>query len=346
MANAGQRISEYVLEERIGGGAFGEVWRARHHAWHSTVVAVKLPKDANVIRQLQREGGIVQGLDHPNIVKPLGFDAFADPPYLISEYIDGGSLRTVIDARNTSPTRAVEILRDILAGLTFAHSKGIVHRDLKPENILLTSDGRAKIADFGLGQTSAATAMSAVYSLSLDTPQSQAIAGTLDYMAPEQRAGSAVDGRADLYAVAVILFELLTGQKPAGHETPMDLNAGVPAFLNDAFRRGYCRLERRFASAVEFSTAIGGPPPLRVTAKPTPPVIQKPQPPAKITVHAKCPRCRRDVSADDQFCMHCGVQLKPRVRRCGRCGTYPSTGDQFCIRCGDALSPLAAGQLA
>lgn len=358
MAKPGLRISEYVLEERVGGGAFGEVWKARHHAWHGTVVAVKLPNDANVIKQLQREGGIVQGLDHPNIVKPLGFDAFADPPYLVSEFVEGGSLRPAIERRDLSPQRAVEILRDILAGLAYAHERSIVHRDLKPENILLTADGHAKIADFGLGQTSAATAMSAVYSLSLDTPQSQAIAGTLDYMAPEQRSGGPIDARADLYAVGVILFELLTGQKPAGHETPADLNAAVPVHLNEAFRRAYCRVERRFASAAEFAAALAGPPILKMAAPFTPaspslsksaaPVIRHPAPfaplPAARPTH--CPRCRRDVGPGDQFCMHCGVQLTATIRRCTRCGSYPDATDDFCIRCGDAVAHTPTNRYA
>ena len=99
MAKTGQRISEYVLDDRIGAGAFGEVWRARHHAWHERVVAIKLPNDGNVVRQLQREGGLVQGLDHPNVVRPIGFDGFADPPYLISEFVDGGSLRGPMSTR-------------------------------------------------------------------------------------------------------------------------------------------------------------------------------------------------------------------------------------------------------
>ena len=364
----GQRISEYVLEERVGGGAFGEVWKARHHAWHTTIVAVKLPNDANVIKQLQREGGIVQGLDHPNIVKPLGFDAFADPPYLISEFMEGGSLRAPIERRDLSPQRAVAILRDILAGLTYAHERGIIHRDLKPENILLTQYGRAKIADFGLGQTSAASAMSAVYSMSLDTPQSQAIAGTLDYMAPEQRSGGAIDSRADLYAVGVILFELLTGQKPAGHETPMDLNAAVPANLNEAFRRAYCRVDRRFTSAAEFAAALNGPPPLKIAGGPAgaateshttaaqaasafgvtvgaPPLPSAPKP-AIVTAPTHCPRCRRDVAAGDQFCMHCGVQLTNTIRRCARCGSYPDVNDEFCIRCGDAVARTPTNRYA
>ncbi|MGC4032493.1 MAG: serine/threonine-protein kinase [Tepidisphaeraceae bacterium] len=342
MAKPGQRISEYLLEDRLGGGAFGEVWRHRHHAWHDTVVAVKLPHDGSVIRQLQREGGVVQGLDHPNVVKPLGFDAFADPPYLVSEFVAGGNLRQKIGTAELTPKRAVEILRDVLAGLAYAHGRGIVHRDLKPENILLTADGHAKIADFGLGQSTAAVAVSAVYSLSLDDANAKSVVGTLDYMSPEQRAGQTVDGRADLYAAAVVLFEMLTGQKPAGHDVPGDLNPAVPAYLNDVFRRGYARAEKRFATADEFAAALGqasAAPPLPTKSTASRPAATVPQPPVLIGSRnpRQCGRCKREVGVNDQFCMHCGVQLTPTVRRCAKCGAYPDIHDQFCVRCGTTM---------
>lgn len=344
MAKAGQRVSEYLLEERLGSGAFGEVWRARHHAWHDTVVAVKLPHDGTVIRQLQREGGLIQGLIHANIVKPLGFDAFADPPYLVSEYVDGGNLRGPIERRELSPGRAVAVLRDVLNGLAFAHARNVVHRDLKPENILLTADGTAKLTDFGLGQSTAAVAASAVYSLSLEGPAAQSVAGTLEYMAPEQRSGGPVDVRADLYAASVLLFEMLTGQKPAGHDVPSDLNPAVPVYLNDVFRHGYARVERRYASADEFLTALDAatktaPPPLSPSlsiARPDGPGPTPPLPKAKSSAKP-CPRCRRDVTSADGFCMHCGIQLLPVVRRCVRCGGYPDPHDIFCVRCGDTI---------
>lgn len=346
MPIAGQRVSEFILEEPLGRGAFGEVWRARHHAWHDRLVAVKLPNDGQVVRQLQREGGLVQGLDHPNVVRAIGFDGFADPPYLVSEYVEGGSLRTLIERRELTPKRSVEIMRQVLAGLGYAHERGLVHRDLKPENILIAKDGAAKVADFGLGQKTAAAAASVVYSLSLDGPAAQQVAGTIDYMAPEQRSGGAVDQRADLYAAAVVLFEMLTGQRPAGHETPSELNPDVPVYLNDAFRGGYCRAEKRYATAAAFAAALGGPPALPAMRKPTTisPATASPPPmilPKRIGPRA-CPRCRREVGELDQFCMHCSVQLTTDVRRCGHCGAYPDAHDEFCVRCGRTVNGARA----
>ncbi|MGN6727100.1 MAG: serine/threonine-protein kinase [Tepidisphaeraceae bacterium] len=332
MAKAGDRISEYVLEEPLGSGAFGEVWRGRHHVWHAQQVAVKLPHDSEYIRQLQREGLAVQGLEHPNIVRAIGFDPYADPPYLISELVPGESLRAQLKRGPLPVDRTIKVIREVLAGLAFAHGRGIVHRDIKPENILLdrvteTDFGPAKLADFGFGQQVQA-GTSIVYSMSIDGPAAQRVAGTLDYMAPEQRAGALVDGRADLYAVGVVLFELLTGEKPAGTEVPGDLNPAVPAYLNDVFRRAYTRLERRFPTADAFAAALA------------PALPPRRGPPALPPTRRACPRCHRQVSSDDQFCMYCGVQLIPIIRRCSHCGSYPGPHDEHCMRCGKPLAGL------
>ena len=154
------------------------------------------------------------------------------------------------------------------------------------------------------------------------------MAGTLDYMSPEQRAGNEVDARTDLYAVGVILFELLTGEKPAGTEVPGDLNPKTPAYLNEVFRHAYTRLERRYASADAFAAAL------------VPGSITPPLPPALPKARRDCPRCHRPVAGDDQFCMHCGVQLVPIIRRCSNCGAYPSADDHYCMQCGKSISGL------
>src|SRR6476620_10877437 len=96
MPSQGQRIGEYILDTRIGGGTFGEVWRAHHHVWIDQLVAIKIPTDSQYLRELQREGVAIHGLVHPNIVRAIGFDPYADPPYLTMEYVPGSSLRPVI----------------------------------------------------------------------------------------------------------------------------------------------------------------------------------------------------------------------------------------------------------
>src|SRR5690242_3260503 len=344
MPNQNQRISEYLLDAKVGGGSFGEVWRARHHVWHDQLVAIKIPTDPSYVRNLQREGAAIHGLVHPNIVRAIGFDPYADPPYLVMEYVPGVSLRSLISEKSLRVPDAVAIMKQVLAGLSHAHKNGIVHRDIKPENILIHercktdgfgAEGVVKVTDFGLGRAASKTAVgSIVYSQSLGDDAGKEIAGTLDYMAPEQRAGAEIDARADLYACGVVLYEMLTGERPAGTDLPSDLNNSVPHHLDDAFKRSYARLEKRFASADEFARAIAAPAP--------PPLPQKPPPVPNVpytgALHGTvCPSCRRPIEANDQFCMHCGVQLVATVRRCPKCGAYPDANDRYCIFCGETL---------
>lgn len=330
--SAGQRISEYLLDAKVGSGAFGEVWRARHHVWHDQVVAIKIPVDPQYVRNLQREGAAVHGLVHPNIVRAIGFDPYGDPPYLMMEYVPGTSLRPLIAGKRLTVEHATAILRQVLTGLSHAHKQGVIHRDLKPENILVDqraetdgyhAPGVVKVTDFGLGKAATQTAVGSImYSQSMADAAGREIAGTLAYMSPEQRQGQA-DERADLYACGVILYEMLTGEQPAGTDVPSDLNRNVPKSLDEVFRRSYARLEKRFATADEFLAALpsaGKPPPLPMRAGST-----------------VCPQCRRSVEPEDQFCMHCGVQLVPVVRRCGSCGAYPDPSDQYCMFCGAGL---------
>jgi serine/threonine protein kinase len=337
MPQQGQRVGEYVLEEPLGRGAFGEVWRARHHAWLDQHVAVKIPTDPQYLRNLQREGAAVQGLVHANVARAIAFDPYADPAYLATEYVPGSSLRPVIAAKSLTHKDAVAIMQQVLAGLSYAHGRGIVHRDVKPENILVheraKSDGYAaegvvKVTDFGLGRAaSEGAAVSIAYSASMNDPKARDLAGTIDYMAPEVRGGAEADARADLYACGVVLYELLTGERPAGTDVPSDVNPNVSKQLDDVFRRAYARLEKRFTSADEFLAALSGqgaaPAPVRAMTTPT------------------CPQCRKHVSFGDQFCMHCGIQLTATVRRCAKCGAYPDAADQHCIFCGETLAAQA-----
>jgi serine/threonine-protein kinase len=333
MPAVGQRVSEYVLEQKVGSGTFGEVWRAHHHVWVDQLVAIKIPTDAQYVRSLQREGVAIHGLVHPNIVRAIGFDPYAEVPYLVMEYVAGTSLRPLIRERRLGVADATAVMRQVLAGLAFAHARGVVHRDVKPENILIheravnehggfAAEGVVKVTDFGLGEATADAALGSIaYSASLKDARGQNIAGTLDYMAPEQRSGAAADARSDLYACGVVLYEMLTGEKPAGTELPSEINKNVPKHLDEAFRRSYARLDKRFASAEEFAKAL------------EPPVAQ-----ARAVAQGVCPRCHHGTEAADQFCIHCGQQLVEQVRRCPKCGAYPDVTDQYCIFCGQVLA--------
>ena len=350
MPSSNQRVGEYVLQERINRGTFGEVWKAHHHVWATEFVAVKIPTDPQYLRNLQREGVAIHGLIHPNIVRAIGFDPYAQTPYLAMEYVPGTSLRPLIQNRSLSIPDATAILRQVLAGLEYAHQQGIVHRDIKPENILVHerafkegfgSEGAVKVTDFGLGGAATELATGSIaYSATMDSPAAREIAGTLDYMPPEQRKGAAVDPRADIYACGVMLYEMLTGERPAGTDVPSDLNKAVPKMLDEAFRKSYARLESRYVSARQFADALRlapAIPPLPAHRGLTPPPVSLGPRPRGL-FGRNCPQCRQSVDGSDQFCMHCGVQLVENVRRCPQCGAYPDPNDQFCIFCGQSLT--------
>ena len=350
MASSGQRVGEYVLDTVAGRGAFGEVWRARHHVWADRVVAVKIPTDPAYLRELQREGFTTAQITHPNVVGAVAFDPFATPPYLAMDYVPGTSLRPLIAARKLSVDDSIAILRAVLAGLAHAHATGVVHRDVKPENILIderaqregyAAPGVVRLSDFGLGHSARGGSESIAMSMSVRSPQAAELVGTLDYMPPEQRAGGAIDGRADLFACGVVLFEMLTGERPVGGDVPSQLNANVPTWLDDVFRRAYARRESRFASAEAFSAALANAPVV------TPPSLPKKKgappklPPTARRDDGRCPSCLTRVDPHDQFCIGCGKQVAERLRRCDQCGAFPGPTDRFCIRCGAGVSELS-----
>ncbi len=342
----GDRISNYLLDTRLGMGSFGEVWRAKHHVF-GDAVAIKIPTDLQYVRNLQREGVAVHGLRHPNIVRAIDLDPFGDPPYLVMEYVEGPSLRAVVDHyKTTMPiAAALAILRGVLQALSGAHAHGLVHRDIKPPNILLNHplesvatvrEQAVKVTDFGLGQVGGITAQSILQSGSLQTDEGRGISGTLAYMSPEQKEGRPVDARSDLYACGIVLFEMLTGERPQGGDVPSDLRREVPTGLDHVFQRAYTRYERRFATADEMLAALAataGPPPIPVKARPVRRGLS--------LAENRCPACSEAVQSNDQFCITCGHQLAASVPRCPACHAFVHSRDRFCIFCGGDLQILA-----
>jgi serine/threonine-protein kinase len=199
----------YRILERLSAGAMGEVYRAER-VQLGRVVAVKflhpmVAASPDLRKRFELEAQAMSRLDHPHCVAVIDFGV-ADSPYIVMEYVSGATLRALIDDGPVPPPRALAIARQLLAGLAHAHEKGIVHRDIKPANVMLaqaTGTGdHVRILDFGLAK------------LRDDASASMLVVGTPSYMSPEQAACQPVDARSDLYGVGVLLFELLTGEKP------------------------------------------------------------------------------------------------------------------------------------
>lgn len=375
----GLRVSEYVLDACVGTGSFAEVWRAVHHIWKDERVAVKLPIEPDYVRFLQREGVVVHGVRHPNLIRVLGLDPYADTPYLVMEYVDGPSLKQVIGEhpRGLPVKTAVTVLHGVLQGVGAAHEAGVLHRDLKPGNVLLNLAGRpleqlepaaVKVSDFGFGMHSGDAVRTIANSASL--ARDEQLVGTLAYMAPELRdKGGQPDARSDLYSLGVMLFEMLTGERPAGAELPSTLRSDTPVLLDQVYQKLYARHDRRYAGAaavladllkLETAPTRSVPAPGAVRPPPLPPHVRPgetlpprkwvtgpplPPPPLPADVaraQGVCAQCRRAVAREDQFCTGCGAQLVQNVRRCRECGGYPGPRDRYCIFCGATLAAAEA----
>jgi serine/threonine-protein kinase len=342
----GDRINNYLLDSRIGTGSFSEVWKANHHVFRDPV-AIKIPTDSQYVRYLQRDGAAIHGLRHPNIVRAIDLDPYADPPYLIMEYVDGPSLRQIIDAHPGGlPVETVlPILLGVLSALEAAHESGLVHSDVKPGNILIAArpdlssvtPEQVKVADFGLGRQTHNTVGDILQSGSISAEDGQRISGTLAYMSPEQREGQPVDARTDLYALGVVLHEMFTGVLPQGGDPPSAIRRDLPRWVDELFHRCYTHRDRRFESAVQMKQAIERhcrparvPPPLgsRVQG-----VVQRGR-------ELVCAGCHGTVELADQFCIHCGRQLVDEVPRCPSCHGFVGREDNFCILCGTDLRQL------
>jgi serine/threonine protein kinase len=220
----------YKVEKLLGAGGMGAVYEVSDAAGVRYAMKAPLPDaagDAVAAKRFAREANAMQLLDHPNLVRAIDQIVEARRLYLVLELVRGTGLADVIRAGALAPRRALVLARQILDGLEHAHAQGVVHRDLKPENVLLEDIGyeRAKILDFGLVKLLDAAAAA----IGGDVLTRTGITfGTPLYMAPEQALGRPIDHRADLYALGVILFEMLTGMVPfSGHDTPTVLRAHV-----------------------------------------------------------------------------------------------------------------------
>jgi predicted ATPase len=213
----GTRIGPYEIVELLGAGGMGEVYRGRDPRLGRDV-AVKVlsgefASDPDRLRRFEQEARAAAALSHPNILAVYDVGTEGGVPYLVSEFLEGQTLRDALSAGRIPFRKALDLARQISSGLTAAHIRGITHRDLKPENIFLTVDGRVKILDFGLAKWVPLTLAAAhETTLSIGT-DAGTVLGTVGYMAPEQATGQEVDRRCDQFAFGILLYEMLAGRR-------------------------------------------------------------------------------------------------------------------------------------
>jgi eukaryotic-like serine/threonine-protein kinase len=229
----GDSLGSYEILAPIGAGGMGEVYRARDTRLGREVAIKILPetfaRDEDRMRRFGQEARAVAALNHPNVLSIYDTGVENGVPYLVSELLEGESLRQRLEQGPIAARKAVEYAQQVADGLAAAHEKNIVHRDLKPENIFLTSGGRVKILDFGLAKLQAsdagAPADGATATIAAVTNPG-VVMGTAGYMAPEQVRGQAVDHRADIFSFGAVLYEMLSGQRAFHKDTSVEtLNA-------------------------------------------------------------------------------------------------------------------------
>lgn len=212
----GKTLGNYQIVEEIGRGGMGTVYRAYQaslNRWVALkVLAQSLSQDEEFFKRFKQEALATAALDHPNIVHVYDAGEEQGMHYIAMEYIGGGNLSARLKERGPmSPVEAVSIAAQIAMALDFAHRNKIVHRDVKPSNILLDTEGRAVLSDLGIAHALEGTRLT----------QTGATMGTPEYMSPEQAQGKPLDGRADLYSLGVVLFEMLTGRVPFQADSPL-----------------------------------------------------------------------------------------------------------------------------
>jgi eukaryotic-like serine/threonine-protein kinase len=230
----GSRLGPYEVLAPIGAGGMGEVYRARDTRLGREVAIKVLPdsyaSDPERLKRFEHEARAASALNHPNILTVFDIGTHERSPYLVSELLEGATLRERLDRNALSPRKAQDCGAQIARGLAAAHDKGIVHRDLKPENLLITSDGRAKILDFGLARlsqpVSGADARSDLPTASSPT-EAGTVMGTVGYMSPEQVRGETVDHRSDIFSFGAVLYETLSGERAFKRATPADTMAAI-----------------------------------------------------------------------------------------------------------------------
>ena len=277
-ANIPAQLGKYEIRGVLGRGAMGVVYDGWDPLIHRRVAikTIRLPdtgdeEAAEGFARFRREAQAAGRLTHPNIVGVFDYAETDELAFIVMEFVEGRSLKEVLDAneRMAAP-EVMRLMGDVLAGLAYSHGRGVVHRDIKPANIMLTAEDQAKIADFGIARIEASS-----------MTQAGTVMGTPAYMSPEQFMGQTVDRRTDIYSCGVMLYQLLTGERPfEGSMTsimhkamtttpprPSELAVTAPPALDTVVAKAMARRpEDRFDTAADFAKALRAPPVLATDA--------------------------------------------------------------------------------
>jgi serine/threonine protein kinase/ABC-type transport system substrate-binding protein len=273
----GHQILHYRIVEKIGEGGMGEVYKAEDLKLGRQVAVKLLPTgsnaDHNAKSRFIQEARAASALNHPNIVTIHSIEQADGHDFIVMEYVEGKTLRSLIENGSLEVSKLLDIGAEVADALFVAHSAGFIHRDIKPSNILVTARGQAKILDFGLAKAVgiADRAVSGEFTVSQLTKAGM-ILGTVSYMSPEQTRGESLDFRTDIFSLGAVLYEAATGKAPFNgpsilsilHEiatveppSPSTISQNVPQGLDSIIQRALAKnKEQRYSSAAEFAEAL------------------------------------------------------------------------------------------
>lgn len=353
----GATLGNYKILAPLGQGGMARVYRAIQENLGREVAVKVLPPwyaaDRSFVERFNLEAKMVAGLSHPNIVTIHDFNEQNGNLYIVMQLVDGGTLKQQIDElpRQAGDIKSMDleevntIFKQVADAMAFAHRKGIIHRDIKPVNVLMDQSNRPILSDFGIAKVMEGTK---------ELTRPGAGVGTPEYMSPEQCKGEQVDGRADIYALGIMLFECLTGRTPFVGENypalahsqiyedppdPRRFNANIPPAVRDVImialqKKPEFRYQRANAMADALEQAIKS-----ANAGPS---YNQLAPTSRSIEHAQtspiyaCSNCQRPNSADMRFCTTCGILLNP----CPYCRFENRARDRYCTRCGQPLIAL------
>src|SRR5579885_599255 len=371
----GTMLGKYKTLDPPGQGGMARVYRARQENLDREVAVKVLPpwyaSDPNFVERFTQEAKLVAGLSHPNIVTVHDASQQNGHLYIVMQLVDGGTLKQQLDILHLTGgsnmpfmdlLEANRIFQQLASALAYAHEQGIVHRDIKPVNVLMDRTGRPILSDFGIAKVLAGGG-----GLGLTRPG--AGVGTPEYMSPEQCKGEDVDGRADIYALGVMVYEALTGRTPFIGENypalahshiyepppdPRQFNPRLPVpicrvVLTALQKKPELRYQRADDMAIAFEQALRAstsnvgntygsqPTPHLIERYPTTP--QSPNPPKVVERYPTtplylCPHCKQPNKGNTFYCTRCGSLLN----QCPNCRHQNKARDRFCIKCGTRLT--------
>ncbi|MFY9950435.1 MAG: serine/threonine-protein kinase, partial [Candidatus Sulfotelmatobacter sp.] len=262
---SGSKLGPYEIQSPLGAGGMGEVYRARDARLNRDVAIKILPAsfsaDPDRLARFAQESRAAAALNHPNILSIYDIGEEHGAPYVVSELLEGETLRDRLRDGAIPSRKTIDYARQIASGLAAAHEKGIVHRDLKPENIFITHDGRAKILDFGLAKFTRpeADASGEAPTQQVAGTDAGTVMGTVGYMSPEQVRGKPADARSDIFSFGAILYEMLSGKRAFHGDSPVDTMSAIlkedPPDLTETNRNVAPALERIVRHCLEKNPA-------------------------------------------------------------------------------------------